>query len=120
MPSAVAIRHISIATSQDLGPSSTSGRMWQWISITNASLTASDSLLKYFRQHFRQHYRLEHILITHLNNRISTARPRQTLGFDCASNCESIKRELHCVGTASGVASSRLLVHDSEHDFFRF
>jgi hypothetical protein len=28
------MRHISSATSQDLGPSSTSARMWQWMSIT--------------------------------------------------------------------------------------
>src|SRR6267143_475847 len=34
IPSAAAIRHISTATSQDLGPSSTSGRMWLWMSIT--------------------------------------------------------------------------------------
>jgi len=33
MPSAAAMRHISTESSQDLGPSSTSGRMCEWISI---------------------------------------------------------------------------------------
>ena len=34
MPSSAAMRHISSDVSQDLEPSSTFGRMWQWISIT--------------------------------------------------------------------------------------
>ncbi len=34
MPSSAAMRHISSDMSQDLEPSSTFGKMWQWISIT--------------------------------------------------------------------------------------